>query len=155
MELDAEQSQNPRFFTDCTFCSSFVRIERRGFFRHAVNPRRRSMPRLVKLLLSLVVVGNFAVTGPAIAEEPVVNPLRPKAGESRRAREPAAKPEEKPAEAAKPKRERSAKQKENDEMMKACGAEWRAEKVSLQAKGETWRSFLKDCRAKKRSQTPV
>jgi hypothetical protein len=96
-----------------------------------------------------------ALAAPALAEETVANPLRPRTQESARPRAAEAKPSEKPAVAAKPKRERSAKQKENDEMMRACGAEWRAEKASLQAKGETWRSFLKDCRAKKKAQTPV
>jgi hypothetical protein len=81
---------------------------------------------------------------PAVAEQRTPNPLRPKAEESVRA-----KPE---AEAPRPRRERSEAQKQNDEMMRACGQEWRAEKAALQAKGETWRGFLKECRAKKRAE---
>jgi hypothetical protein len=47
----------------------------------------------------------------------------------------------------KPKRERSAKQKQSDEDMKSCGTTWREEKDALKTKGETWRSYLKTCRA--------
>jgi hypothetical protein len=102
--------------------------------------------------------------GPVLAEQPVPNPLKPNASESRRsrpaaeaarpdqARPEAAKPETAKPETTRPARERSAAQKQNDEMMRACGQEWRAEKASLQAKGETWRSFLKDCRAKKKAE---
>ncbi|MGL4240447.1 MAG: hypothetical protein ACRCTI_04970 [Beijerinckiaceae bacterium] len=110
------------------------------FFRTAAAP-----------FLAAALFGLVAVA-PAAAEQGVQNPLRPRAEDSRRA---------KPAEerrddtAAKPRRERSAKQRQNDDIMRSCGAEWRAEKASLQAKGETWRSFLKDCRAKKKAETPV
>jgi len=95
----------------------------------------------------------FIYAGPAVAQTSVPNPLRGGAAEGRAAEEraprtPRAKPAEKAEAPAKPARERSAKQKENDDMMRACGASWRADKVALQAKGETWRSYLKDCRAK-------
>jgi hypothetical protein len=113
------------------------------------------MPRLASIAQALsVVLAASLMALPAHSQDSVRNPLRPKAEESRKAKPAEAKPEEK-AEPAKPRRERSAKQKQNDEMMKACGAEWRAEKASLQAKGETWRSFLKDCRAKKKTETPA
>jgi hypothetical protein len=78
--------------------------------------------------------------GGALAQNTVPNPLRGKPAE------------EKTEAPAKPKRERSAKQKENDDIMRACGASWRAEKASLQAKGETWRNYLKDCRAKRKAE---
>jgi ParB-like chromosome segregation protein Spo0J len=104
------------------------------------------------LALSAASVLNFATAGSPAAEQSVQNPLRPRTEESRRARPAVEKQDETPA---KPARERSAKQKQNDEMMRACGAEWRAEKAALRAKGETWRSFLKDCRARKKSETPV
>ena len=100
----------------------------------------------------------------AIAQQTVPNPLRPRADDAkptedrpattRRSRTTQDKDAEKP-EAAKPRRERSAKQRQQDDMMRACGSEWRAEKAALQAKGGTWRSFLKDCRAKKRTEQPV
>ncbi len=117
------------------------------------------------ILMSAFAAGVLLLCSlPDARAETVPNPLRPKAEESRRpaatprAVEPRAaerKPAESAGEAAKPKRERSAKQRENDEMMRACGATWRAEKAALQEKGETWRSFLKDCRAKKKAETPV
>jgi hypothetical protein len=113
--------------------------------------------------LSLIAAGMLVVsvtTSPLLAQNTVPNPLRPSTEPEQRARPPAAdrtaEPERK-AEAQKPKRtrERSAKQKQNDDMMRACGTEWRAEKAALQAKGETWRSFLKDCRAKKKNEVPA
>jgi hypothetical protein len=97
--------------------------------------------------ISIVALGFAAAMlafAPVAAEQRTPNPLRPKAEESARA-----KPE---AEAPKPRRERSEAQKQNDEMMRACGQEWRAEKAALQAKGETWRGFLKECRAKKKGE---
>jgi hypothetical protein len=111
--------------------------------------------RLAVLIHAAAFAAAVLALPPAAAEESVRNPLRPKAEESRKAGAGETKREEKKAEATKPRRERSAKQKQNDEMMRACGTEWRAEKAALQAKGETWRSFLKDCRAKKKSETPV
>ncbi len=36
--------------------------------------------------------------------------------------------------------------------MRACGASWRADKEALQAKGTTWRVYLKDCRAKRKGE---
>jgi hypothetical protein len=111
---------------------------------------------ILPLTFAAVFATATAMVSPAVSEETVANPLRPKTSESRRAkpaeeakRPEAAKPE---TEAAKPKRERSASQKQNDDMMRACGQEWRAEKAALQAKGETWRGFLKECRAKKKAE---
>ncbi len=100
----------------------------------------------LRLRLAIALAATLAAA-PVLAEQQTVpNPLRPRATEAPRA----APAQEKPDETARPRRERSAKQKQNDEMMRACGAEWRAEKAALQAKGETWRGFLKDCRARKR-----
>jgi hypothetical protein len=93
---------------------------------------------------------------PVWSQSAIPNPLRAAPADEKPADRPRvaqrAKPDEKAETSAKPKRERSAKQKENDEMMRACGSSWRAEKAALQAKGETWRSFLKECRAKKKSE---
>ncbi len=50
---------------------------------------------------------------------------------------------------AKPKRERSEKQKANDQIMRDCGAEWRAKDDGFK-KSNKWVNFLKDCRAKKK-----
>lgn len=106
----------------------------------------------------MVISGALVLAPVARAEEPVANPLRPRASDGQKAK-PEARSEARPdaktgtGTAAKPKRERSEAQKKNDEMMRACGQEWRADKASLQAKGETWRNFLKDCRARKKVET--
>ncbi len=94
---------------------------------------------------------------PALSQNTVPNPLRGQPAQQRQPEQPKveaqlAKPEEKAAPAAtKPPRERSAKQRQNDDDMRACGASWRAEKDSLKAKGTTWRAYLKDCRAAKKA----
>lgn len=49
---------------------------------------------------------------------------------------------------AKPARQRSAAQLANDDRMRKCGAEWRANKAALSAQGQTWRKFNVDCRAR-------
>jgi hypothetical protein len=50
---------------------------------------------------------------------------------------------------AKPKRERSEAQKKNDQIMRDCGAEWRAKDDTFK-KSNKWVNFLKDCRARKK-----
>jgi len=47
-------------------------------------------------------------------------------------------------------RPRSAAQLRNDQIMRDCGAEWRRDKTRLQAAGKTWRSFLPECRGRRR-----
>jgi hypothetical protein len=51
----------------------------------------------------------------------------------------------------KPKREMSEKQKKNVAIMRECGAEWRTAKAAGTVKGQKWRDYLKDCRAKKKA----
>lgn len=63
----------------------------------------------------------------------------------------AAAPSPATADSAKPKRERSAKQKQGDDDMRACGASWKADKDALKAKGLTWRTYLKECRGQKKT----
>jgi hypothetical protein len=106
-------------------------------------------------IATLVLAALALAAGPVLAQQSVPNPLRPKPEQAERAKPGEPRRAEPESGAAKPTRERSAKQKENDEMMRACGTQWRAEKVSLQAKGETWRSFLKDCRARKKGEVPA
>lgn len=48
-------------------------------------------------------------------------------------------------------RPRSAAQLRNDQIMRDCGTEWRRDKTRLQAAGKTWRSFLPECRGRRRS----
>jgi hypothetical protein len=100
-------------------------------------------------------IAAFIATSPAIAQNSIPNPLRPAPAE-RRATEPAAPTaqtnrQDDATAPAKPRRERSAKQRQNDDDMRACGASWRADKASHTAKGLTWRSYLKDCRAAKKA----
>ena len=108
----------------------------------------------MKSLLGAIVVSIFAfllqLALPAQAQSSLPNPLRAA---------PAAKPAQ-PAPAAsdavkspeaKPKRERSAKQKQGDDDMRACGASWRQDKAQLATKGETWRNYLKTCRAERKT----
>ena len=38
-----------------------------------------------------------------------------------------------------------------ESVMKQCGAEWKAAKAANTTKGQTWREFLKDCRARQGS----
>ena len=63
----------------------------------------------------------------------------------------AAAPSPSAVEPAKPKRERSAKQKQGDDDMRACGASWKTDKDALKAKGLTWRTYLKECRGQKKT----
>lgn len=51
--------------------------------------------------------------------------------------------------ATRARRPRSPAQLRNDQLMRDCGAEWRAGKAQLQAQGKTWRSFLPECRARR------
>ncbi|QCK87922.1 hypothetical protein E8L99_20275 [Phreatobacter aquaticus] len=54
-----------------------------------------------------------------------------------------------PAATTTTRRARSPAQLRNDQIMRACGAEWRAGKTALQAAGKTWRTFLPECRARR------
>lgn len=96
--------------------------------------------RLIALLAALLFAPalTFAQTSPAAQ-----NPLRP-SNAPKASAAPAA-----PAagdETSKPKRARSQAQLANDERLRACGKQWRENKASLQAKGQTWLSFSADCR---------
>jgi flagellar motor protein MotB len=104
----------------------------------------------MRLMIALT-VSLFLVSG-AMAQgtNQVQNPLRPPAAQAPAAQSPAAQ-----APAERPRRERSEAQKRNDADMRACGADWRANKASLQAQGQTWIAFSKDCRAKRRQQRGV
>jgi hypothetical protein len=89
----------------------------------------------------------------AAAQSSIPNPLRPSAAQPATPAPEAARPAAGDTKAAtpKPKRERSAKQKQSDDDMRACGASWRADKDQLKAKGETWRSYLKTCRTARKA----
>jgi hypothetical protein len=81
----------------------------------------------------------------ALAQTTTPNPLH-KQAVPKQTTEVAATAAEPPA-SAKPKRERSTKQLQSDQDMRTCGTNWRDGKDALKAKGETWRSYLKTCRA--------
>lgn len=90
-------------------------------------------------------------TGMALAQSQPQNPLRPRAAPAAPAA--TAAPATATTEAgAKPKRARSEAQLANDRRMKACGAEWRANKAALTAQGKTWRTYNVECRARLKSQ---
>lgn len=106
----------------------------------------------MRTLLSLIFLVGLAVPVLAQGTGQVANPLRPTA-QLRQAQTPAATPEAPAAE--KPKRQRSEAQKRNDDIMRACGQEWRANKPALQGRGLTWITFSKDCRAKRKTERGV
>jgi hypothetical protein len=95
--------------------------------------------------LFLSILGFSSLMMSAVLAEPVQNPLHQNNAQKKTTV--AATSPAQAAEPAKPKRERSAKQKQGDEDMRTCGTSWRADKEGLKAKGETWRSYLKTCRA--------
>lgn len=92
-----------------------------------------------------MVLGAIAVT-PYGADAQTANPLRPAPGVSAPAAPAATTPAAAPAE--KVKRARSPAQLANDNRMRACGAEWRANKAALTAQGKNWRSYSTECRAR-------
>jgi hypothetical protein len=107
------------------------------------------------ILLFLPFTAANAQTASPTPQTTIPNPLRTAPAAQPKAAQPAAVT---PAantsatsEPAKPKRERSAKQKQGDNDMKACGETWRAEKDALKAKGQTWRTYLKECRGQKKA----
>ena len=109
---------------------------------------------MLKTLLAAVAI--FAA-GQAMAQTApaVENPLRPRrapALQQPAAQTPAAQPAP-AAQTAAPagKRARSEKQLKNDQAMRDCGADWRANKAALQAKGQTWKTYMPACRKQKLS----
>ncbi len=99
--------------------------------------------------LVLAAAALTLLSSPVFAQ--AANPLQPRATTSAPAATPAkpAATTEKPAAATdKPKRERSAAQLANDNRLRKCGAEWRADKAALTAKGYNWIKFSTECRAR-------
>jgi hypothetical protein len=97
----------------------------------------------MRLFLSILGISSVMIS--SVLAEPVQNPLH-KTDAQKKTIVATTSPTQ-AAEPAKPKRERSAKQKQSDDDMRSCGTSWRADKDGLKAKGETWRSYLKTCRA--------
>ncbi|MEI8146590.1 MAG: hypothetical protein WCH83_14110 [Alphaproteobacteria bacterium] len=63
--------------------------------------------------------------------------------------QPGASTEQAPSTTPRPRRERSEAQKRNDQIMRDCGTEWRANKPALTAQGKNWRTFLRECRGRR------
>lgn len=99
--------------------------------------------RLLAMFAAVAVPASLAWAQTSPAPQ---NPLRP--ANTRSASPPAAPNAETP----KPKRQRSEAQLANDNRMRACGAEWRANKSALAAQGKTWRVFNVECRARLKAQ---
>ncbi|KQU50808.1 hypothetical protein ASG72_13275 [Bosea sp. Leaf344] len=90
----------------------------------------------------LITACLMALSLPAAAQT-AGNPLQPRPG----ATAPAASAKENATtEAAKPKRPRSEAQLKNDNRLRACGAEWRANKAKLTAQGYNWIKYSGECR---------
>ena len=96
---------------------------------------------------------SFAQTTPAPS-----NPLRPNTSRTAPAATPAPAPQQTAptpqaeTTAPKAKRARSEAQLANDNRMRACGAEWKANKPALTAQGKTWKTFMPECRARLKAQ---
>jgi hypothetical protein len=121
----------------------------------------------MRLSLLISAAALLAASAAAAQQATIPNPLRPSA-QTRQQAAPAPEaaeektrptrtsrakaPEAEAGEAAaKPKRQRSARQLQNDEDMRSCGADWRARKGELEGQGQTWRTFLSGCRARLKS----
>jgi hypothetical protein len=111
------------------------------------------------MLPRLVVVAAASLLGLALASAQTApqgqNPLRPQGAPRATTQQTAPAPQQ--AQAAptgeqRPKRQRSEAQLANDNRMRQCGAEWRANKAALQAQGKTWRVFNVECRARLKAQ---
>jgi hypothetical protein len=111
-----------------------------GWNPHRVNalpkpakPVRRRNEDVMKRIMSLIAVLALGVTlllPPAFAQT-----TQPQAGQGQTK--------------ATPKRARSPAQLRNDQIMRDCGAEWRASKAAGKTGTQTWRGFLGECRKRK------
>ncbi|AMJ59853.1 hypothetical protein [Bosea sp. PAMC 26642] len=97
----------------------------------------------------LVAATLFAFSLPAAAQTSS-NPLQPRpttpAPSAPARAKPAATAAAPATETAKPKRPRSEAQLKNDERLRSCGAEWRADKEALTKKGYNWIKYSVECR---------
>jgi hypothetical protein len=103
----------------------------------------------MKIFLSVAALSLVALTASfAQSTMPATNPLKPAAPAITAPAKPAVMPavEKKADDAAKPKRERSAKQKANDDLMRKCGAERRAEVAAGKKDVLPWLKYLPECR---------
>ncbi len=100
------------------------------------------------LRTSLALAAALFATGAIAQTAQPANPLQPRPARPAAAPAPAQATPAQAAPAQSGQRQRSAAQLANDERMRKCGAEWRANKAALTAQGQTWRKFNVDCRAR-------
>jgi hypothetical protein len=98
--------------------------------------------RLPLIAASLAAACALALALPAAAQ---TNPLQQRPAAPARTA-PATTAAAPAAETAKPKRARSEAQLKNDNRLRACGAEWRANKPDLTKKGYNWIKYSTECR---------
>lgn len=99
----------------------------------------------------VLAIALLGVMPAAWAQSNAPHPLRPASAPPPATQPPAPARAEPPlptraAPPAKAKRPRSPAQLANDERMRACGKEWRAQKEALKAQGLTWYRFSAECR---------
>lgn len=94
-------------------------------------------------LAACLAAGALALALPAAAQ---TNPLQPRPTTPARTAPAATTAAAPAAETAKPKRARSEAQLKNDNRLRACGAEWRANKADLTKKGYNWIKYSTECR---------
>lgn len=115
--------------------------------------------RLATLTFASLLGISFAVAQTA----PQTNPLRPSSTRTKATQQPApaAAPSTAQPKAAAPApagsetkaaRQRSPAQLANDNRMRQCGAEWRANKAALEKQGKTWRTYMPECNARLKAQ---
>jgi hypothetical protein len=139
-------------FNGCTVMLMVQPLTPQAPLTRKVPPMTSHSPRLTHLALAAAAL--VGLWSPAFAQ--VANPLQPRATTTAPAATPAKPAAEKPAATAdkpaatadKPKRERSEAQLANDNRLRKCGAEWRADKAALTAKGYNWIKFSTECRAR-------
>lgn len=110
------------------------------------------------LLMSDIALAQAPATTPGAAPStsaPAATPSRSRtrapAAQAPAATQPAAAaPAAAGSEATTGRRQRSPAQLRNDQIMRDCGAEWRGQRDQLRAQGKTWRSFLQECRQRRR-----
>jgi hypothetical protein len=114
----------------------------------------------INAMKMLALVSAVAVLMSSVAfaqQQPQSNPLQPRPARPAAAQPAPVQPAPAAAqpgarstagEAQRAPRQRSAAQLANDERMRKCGAEWRANKAQLEGRGQTWRTFNVECRAR-------
>ncbi|MCZ0736521.1 hypothetical protein [Phreatobacter sp. AB_2022a] len=109
------------------------------------------------LLMSDIAFAQAPATTPGAApptSAPAATPSRSRtrtpAAQAPAATQPATAAPAAGSEATTGRRQRSPAQLRNDQIMRDCGAEWRGQRDQLRAQGKTWRSFLQECRQRRR-----